>query len=197
MRISVVGFKGGCGKSTTSIHLAAYLQTLAPTLLVDGDTNASIVDFSRRGKGLPFAVATDQQAKKMKGQFAHMVVDTQAKPSRAELVDLAASDLMVIPSSPDAMSLAALLKTIAALREIGADRFKVLLTIVPPKPSRDDEEARALLEANRLPIFDGCIHRRAAFQKAALAGMVVRDIPDRRAADAWQEYEAIGKQIIV
>lgn len=196
MKISVVGFKGGCGKSTTSISLAAYLQTLAPTLLIDGDLNESAIEFSRRGSGLPFAVANERQGKKMAHQFAHLVIDTQARPAPNEMRDLANTDLMIIPTTPDAMSLAAMLRTVAALREIGAERFKILLTIVPPKPSRDDEEARELLTANHLPVFDGCIHRRAAFQKAALAGCIVRDINDRRAAEAWAEYEFIGKQIV-
>ena len=37
MIIGVGNAKGGVGKTTDAIHLAAYLQTLAPTLLVDGD----------------------------------------------------------------------------------------------------------------------------------------------------------------
>ncbi len=37
MILSVASFKGGVGKTTTAVHLAAYLQTLAPTLLLDAD----------------------------------------------------------------------------------------------------------------------------------------------------------------
>jgi len=37
MIVTVTSYKGGVGKTTTAIHLAAYLQRLAPTLLVDGD----------------------------------------------------------------------------------------------------------------------------------------------------------------
>ena len=46
------------GKATTAIHLAAYLQTLAPTLLVDGDVIRASTKWSKRGdgKGLPFMV---------------------------------------------------------------------------------------------------------------------------------------------
>ena len=196
MKIACVAFKGGCGKSTTAIHLAAYLQRLAPTLLADGDTNQSVIDFAGRGEGLPFAVANERQAVKLARQFTHVVVDTAAKPNRAELRDLARSDLIVIPTSPDAMSLAALLKTVSALRELGAERFKVLITIIPPYPSKDGEEARALLVANKLPVFEGGIHRRAAFQKASLAGTTVDRVSDPRAAEAWAEYQAIGRQII-
>ena len=37
MHVAVASFKGGVGKTTTAIHIAAYLQTLGPTLLLDGD----------------------------------------------------------------------------------------------------------------------------------------------------------------
>jgi cellulose biosynthesis protein BcsQ len=36
-RHKVAIYKGGIGKTTTAIHVAAYMQTLAPTILADGD----------------------------------------------------------------------------------------------------------------------------------------------------------------
>jgi len=56
--ITAASYKGGCAKTTTAIHLAAYLQTLAPTLLVDGDAIRASTKWSKRseGKGLPFMV---------------------------------------------------------------------------------------------------------------------------------------------
>jgi cellulose biosynthesis protein BcsQ len=39
------------GKTTIAIHLAAYLQTLAPTLLVDGDVIRASTNWSKRGDG--------------------------------------------------------------------------------------------------------------------------------------------------
>jgi chromosome partitioning protein len=34
MFVTVASYKGGAGKTTTAVHLAAYLQRLAPTLLI-------------------------------------------------------------------------------------------------------------------------------------------------------------------
>jgi chromosome partitioning protein len=39
MIITVTSLKDGTEKTTTALHLAAYLEQLAPTLLVDGDLN--------------------------------------------------------------------------------------------------------------------------------------------------------------
>ncbi|WP_293282018.1 MULTISPECIES: hypothetical protein [unclassified Microcoleus] len=35
--MTVASFQSGVGKTATALHLAAYLKTKAPTLLVDGD----------------------------------------------------------------------------------------------------------------------------------------------------------------
>jgi len=63
MIITVTSYKGGVGKTTTAIHLAAYLQRLAPTLLVDGDAIRSATKWNQRSgdKGLPFKVVTHAQ----------------------------------------------------------------------------------------------------------------------------------------
>ncbi len=90
MRIAVVGFKGGVGKTTTAIHLAAYFQTLAPTLLIDGDPNRSATDWARPAR-LPFQVEDERRASRsgIARDFKHVILDTEARPKLADLKDLA------------------------------------------------------------------------------------------------------------
>jgi chromosome partitioning protein len=196
MIATVASFKGGVGKSTTAVHLAAYLNSRGPTLLIDGDPNRSVTTWARRG-ALPFRVIDERQAARYARGFEHLVIDTAARPGREDLEALAGGcDLLIIPSTPDALALDALMLTAAVLRELGAERFKVLLTIVPPRPSRDGDEARQAIAEEGLPLFAGEIRRAAAFQKAALQGVVVADVKDPRAAVAWSDYERIGAEVL-
>src|SRR4051794_10101090 len=195
MIATVASFKGGVGKSTTAVHLASYLNARAPTLLIDGDPNRSVTGWSRRG-AFPFQVIDERQPARYARDYRHIVIDTQARPSREDLDALAGGcDLLVIPSTPDALALDALMLTAAALAELGAERFKVLLTIIPPRPSRDAEEARTAIVEAGLPIFVSDIRRAAAFQRAALQGVVVSAVKDPRAADCWLDYQRIGMEI--
>jgi chromosome partitioning protein len=64
MLITIASFKGGVAKTTTAVHLAAYLQDRSPTLLIDGDPNRSATGWSRRGH-LPFKVVDERHAPSM------------------------------------------------------------------------------------------------------------------------------------
>ena len=196
MIITVASFKGGVGKTTTAIHLAAYLQGQAETLLIDADPNRSAIGWASRGE-LPFKVVDEWQAGEQLRPYRYVVIDTQARPTADDLKALVNScDLLVLPTTPDVLALDVLVLTVECLQSIRAEHYRILLTLIPPKPSKAGEEVRAVLKEAKLPLFKTGIRRLAAFQKAALAGTPVYAVKDPRAELGWQDYEAVGQEIL-
>ena len=198
MIVTVAGYKGGVGKTTTAVHFAAFLhERNGGTAVIDGDDNRSATAWASYGK-LPFPVVDARQAGRVTQNYEHLVIDTQARPTRSELAQLVdRCNLLVLPTMADALALRALMLTVAELQALNAQSYRILLCAVPPPPSRDGEEARIYLQEQRLPVFRAQIRRLAAFGKAALAGCVVKDVRgDPRAELGWQDYAKAGKEML-
>ena len=196
MVITVASHKGGVGKSTTAVHLAAYLQDYAPTVLVDSDPNRSVCGWAVNGT-LPFEVIPLHQAARRTREFEHIVVDTNAGLRPDELKEIVEGcDLLVIPTTPDALSYQSLILTVDVIDKIKDAKYKALLTIIPPRPSRDGDEMRVELENHGVPLFKTGIRRFIAYSKAALQGVLVHQTSDPRAQDAWADYLSLGKEIL-
>lgn len=200
MIITTASFKGGVAKTTTAIHIAAYLQTIGQTLLIDGDPNRSATRWAERGitngKPLPFKVAGINQSARYSKGCDHFVIDTEARAEEEDLKEIVdGCDLLVLPTTPDTLSLDALIQTVELLKTLGTDKYKILLTRISPPPRREGEEARQFLNIAGFPLFKGQIREAVAFQKAANDGVLVHQINDRRAKIAWSDYQAIGKEI--
>ncbi|MDJ0595733.1 MAG: ParA family protein [Pleurocapsa sp. MO_226.B13] len=193
MIIAITALKGGVGKTTTAVHLAAYFQTLAPTLLIDADKNRSALVWSKEDK-LPFYVASQAGAPGLIKKFTHIIIDTQARPEPEELEDLAdGSDLLILPTTPNHLDLDTTVKAVELLKTLDAN-YKVLLTKVDSR-TKNGREAKKFLEAAQLPLFKHEIPLLVAFQRSPSRGVIVKDYPDPRAYIGWNQYKAIGKEI--
>lgn len=191
--ITTTGYKGGTGKSTTAIHLAAFFSDRGKTILVDGDPNRTAIAWSKRGS-LPFTVVDDRQAMRMISGSDFVIIDTPARPHSDDLQELAKGcDLLILPTLPDVVSLEPMLDTARAL---GEANYRALITLVPPPPNREAFLMQSDLRLNGIPVFEAMIRRSVGFQKAAFEGVPIRDLKDSRSRVAWNDYLALGKEIV-
>lgn len=197
--ITIVGFKGGVGKTTLAVHLSEALSRKQhPTLLVDGDTNRSAILWTSKGNFKSTAITEKQLAKAVSsGQYDFMVIDSAARPSAEDLKELAEGcDIMILPTIPEMLAMDAMMQTAEALNRIGCQHHYVLLTIVPPAPSRDGEQARSALADAGYRVLKSTIRQTAAFRNATAEGKPVDQVKSKLAKTAWLDVEGVTKEIL-
>jgi chromosome partitioning protein len=126
--------------------------------------------------------------------YEHIVFDTPARPKQDDLEALVdGCDLLIIPTTPDILSIDATLETVDLLNSLKCDRYRILLTIIPPSRKTGEQAREALID---FPLFKQSIRQYAAYEKAALEGVIVHQVKDRNARIAWSDFKALGKELL-
>lgn len=216
MLVTVTSHKGGVGKTTSALHLAAVLAEhygSERVALVDTDPNESALDHASRGKEvwgyrrLPFSVLGPEDEIEQE----HVVFDSQGRLSGEDLeAALEGSDLLVAPTMPDYPEIKALARFAADVEEASQELrsgsggvrepvepapYRVLLTMVPWY-ERLHSPGRSELEKSGVPLFKGQIEARKAFKHAAAMGVPVYEVKGGAAKRGWEDYVRVGKELI-
>lgn len=200
MIISIASKKGGVGKTTTAVCLAGHLSKKHQVLLVDADTElqsstewlTAKEDYQWGFDHIGFE-QFQQEFEKLSQKYDRIILDTKGGEDPEALVELAQnSNLLIIPTKPDGLSMRGLRRTLMPLIEQGISNYRVLITDAPPAPSADALEARLELQESEIPVFTHPIRRAVAVSKANLEGVKPNDVRgDRNAKLLWRDYEVI------
>ena len=202
--VSVVGQKGGIGKTTTAMSLAAVTAEAGKVLLVDTDPQGSATWWAHRaGDRLPFDFVSDLRSLRL-GELRGLphdvvVIDTPGSlEARKTLTTIIyASDLVVLPTQPAALTLVPLLRTVAEVVAPRRAPHRVLLNIVDPRSRAECDEARALLDRHAIPHFEATVRRYRAHERAPFDGLVVTQYPtrDRYSLRALDDYRKVALEV--
>jgi len=202
--VSVVGQKGGIGKTTTAMSLAAVAAEAASVLLVDADPQGSATWWAHRaGHRLPFDFLPQQDVAELRRlrllDHDVVLIDTPGSLEGREMLGavIQASDLVVLPTQPSALTLVPLMRTVAEVVIPRRVEHRVLLNIVDPRSRSESDEARALLDRHKVPYFEATVRRYMAHERAPLDGLVVTQYParDRYSLRAVDDYRKIALEL--
>ena len=188
--IAIVSQKGGSGKTTLSVNLAAAAEAAgAVALIIDTDPQATASQWGAwRANKAPEVIdsAPPRIQVKVEGAKAQgatfIVIDTPPYADSAAGRAVEVADLVLIPCRPSAFDLAAIKTTVSLVRLFDKPAV-VVLTAGPPHAPRMYEEAVELVRGFGI---DACPHSlpdRAVYRHASAAGAsVIEAEPDGKAA---------------
>lgn len=194
-RVSLISQKGGAGKSTLAIHLAAEAAARGQrALLIDLDPQGNALRWAARRGDLPPDVAAESvaalegvQRDAEREGYDLLVLDTAPNADTTALRAAQMAELVLIPCRPSQFDLEAIRATLD-LCALAQRQSRVVLNAAPVR-SRVVEEAGEAVRARRADISPVVIRERVALRHCMIEGQVARELePDGLAA---QEIAAL------
>lgn len=202
--VAVAQQKGGSGKSTVAVNLAAVLAAEGRRVaLLDTDPQGSVTRWHeerrRRADGLaplsfdrPSGWRVPTALDKLRRSHDVVVLDTPPHAGTDAKVAIRAADLVLMPLQPSPADLWASEGT----RRLAAEEkrlLRALLNRVPAQGKMHDRVAAAL-EEMEVPLLEQCLGNRAHFASAFLEGLAVTEAAPRSTAAA--EARALAEAVI-
>lgn len=203
--VAVAGQKGGVGKTTTAMSLAAVAAEASNVLLVDVDPQASATWWAERASDrLPFAFAADRDPAILRRlrqvtDYDVIVVDTPGSLEGQDVLRtvLATCDFVVLPTEPAALAVGPLVRTVQEMVAPHGVPYRVLLNKVDPRSHGAISDAQAMLASLGLEYFATPVREYKAHERAPLDGLVVTQYPirDRYSAKAVEDYRKVAMEL--
>lgn len=189
--IAIISQKGGAGKTTLALHLAAAAHDAGRiALVIDTDPQATASQWAAwRSEAPPEVIdsppprlaAKVAQATEQGAEF--IVIDTPPHADSAARAAVEIADLVLIPCRPSAFDLSAIQTTAKLVQLLRKPAF-VVFTAGSPNAPRVYQEAGELVESFGTPACPIQIPDRAAFRHASAEGRTVMEFePNGKAAE--------------
>lgn len=203
--IALVGNKGGAGKTTLAVNLAAGLARQQSVAMIDADPQGSALQWraiAGDASAPPVAAAEadlQRQAIKLLQDYRCVVIDCPPSVHAPQTgAVLGFGDLALIPVQPSPMDLWAnvhIEQSIEDARKVNPS-LQTFLVINQLEPRTTlSRLVRDALSEIAFPVADTAVRRRAIYRASALQGKSVFDM-GRRGADAAAEIDQLIQEII-
>jgi chromosome partitioning protein len=211
--IALLNQKGGVGKTTLSVHLAAALAAGNRVLLVDADPQHSALDWSAARQAEKMFSVVGLPTKNLYRELAPIsrdydwtVIDGPPRANEIAKAAIAASDLVIIPVQPspfDVWAAEDIVKIIAECLPIKPElQTRFLINRLFPNTTLAAEitqafQDHAVASDAEIPLFNTAIRNRTEYAKAARTGMTALETePDGPAADDIRALAAEIRKVL-
>ncbi len=205
MIFGVLNQKGGVGKTTLAVNLAACLaRSGARVLLVDADPQGSALDWAAARQSEPlFSVvgfprpSIHKEIGQIGQGYDHIVIDGPPRVTDLARSAIMASDLVVIPVQPSPYDIWAAEEVVKLIDEARVYKdclksvFVVNRKITNTAIGRDVREA---LAAYPVPVLEASVTQRVVFAEAAAQGQAVFELDS--SGPATIEIEAMTAELL-